>query len=179
VNKYSLFSIDKTGHLYSSPSKFLGLSLEARIYPDSVELIKEGKVICKHKRLYGPRGLVSIMPEHIVEALIKKPGAMTSWKHRHILFERPAWKRFHEKLIEKGGADKDYLKCLGLITNYGRDIVTIAMELAIAEDIKLNHKELKKIITNHMDNIHELKPLKSNLTQYDFFLKGEHNGSGP
>jgi transposase len=179
INKYSLFGIDKSGHLYSAPSNFLGLTLEARIYPDSVGLIKDGEIICKHKRIYGQRGLVSIMPEHIVQALVKKPGAMASWKHRHILFERPAWKSFYEKMIQKGGADKDYLKCLGLITKYGRDIVTIAMELAMAEDIKLNHKELKKIIINQMDNIHEFKPLKSNLSQYDFFLKGENNGSGP
>jgi hypothetical protein len=63
------------------------------------------------------------------------------------------------------------------MSDYGREIVTVAMELAMESDIKLNNKELKKIIINDLDKIHELRPIRTNLNQYDFFLKGEMNGS--
>ena len=58
INKYSLFNLELTGHMYSVPSRMIGLSLEARIYPNKVEVIHDGEVICKHHRVYGPKGLV-------------------------------------------------------------------------------------------------------------------------
>ncbi|RLA63085.1 MAG: IS21 family transposase, partial [Epsilonproteobacteria bacterium] len=177
VNKYSLFNLSKTGHLYSVPSKYIGLSLECRVYPSHVEIIFDGDIVCDHKRIYGPRGLVSIQVEHVISALIKKPGAMKDWKYREVLFERPAWRNFYNKIIEKGGKDKDYLKCLKLINKHGRDLITVAMELSMEGDDEISALNLSKIITNNMNNIEILKPLNCDLNQYDYFLTGEENGS--
>jgi transposase len=177
INKYSLFSLEKTGHMYSVPSKFIGLSLEIRLYPDKLEIIFDGDIICSHKRIYGPRGLVAVMPEHVIEGLIKKPGAMKDWKYRNVLFERPVWKNFYKKLIEKGGKDKDYLKCLKLINQHGRDVVTVAMELSLEGGESLSAKSLTEIINNNMENIYNLNPLEVDLNHYDDFLKGETDGS--
>lgn len=178
INKYSLFTLGKTGHMYSVPSKYIGLSLESRIYPDQLEVIYDGVVISTHNRIYGPRGLVSIIPEHVIDGLLRKPGAMKDWKYKNILFERPAWRNFYNKIKEEGGEDKVYLKCLKLITKHGRDLVTVAMELSIKEGEKLSAGQLSKIINNDMDNIYNIEPLKLNLNQYDDFLTGEtNNGS--
>ena len=72
INKYSLFTLDKNGHMYSVPSENIGLSLEARIFPDRIEVVKNGEIKCIHKRIYGKRGLVSIMPEHITYNVLIK-----------------------------------------------------------------------------------------------------------
>ncbi len=177
VNKYSLFNLSKTGHMYSVPSKYIGLSLECCVYPSFIEIIFDGDVVCTHKRIYGPRGLISIQVEHVVSGLLKKPGAMKDWKYREILFERPAWRSFYNKMIEKGGKDKDYLKCLKLINKHGRDLITLAMELSMEGEEELSAINLSKIITNNIDNIEILKPLNCDINQYDYFLTGEKNGS--
>lgn len=177
INKYSLFNLEMTGHMYSVPSRMIGLSLEARIYPSSIEVIHEGEVICKHQRIYGPKGLVSIVPEHVIDGLLKKPGAMKDWKYRSVLFERPAWISFYNKLISRGGKDKEYLKCLKLISKHGRELVTVAMEISLEGDEELSSILLNKLITNDMNNIHEIQPLEMDLHHYDVFLSGEIDGS--
>ena len=177
ISKYSLFNLETTGHMYSVPSHLIGLSLEVRIYPDLIEVIHDGKVTCAHQRIYGMKGLVSIMPEHVIDGLLKKPGAMKDWKYRSVLFERPAWNNFYNKLISKGGRDKDYLKCLKLISKHGRELVTIAMEISLEEDEELSSIQLSNLITNDMNNIHEIQPLKMDLNHYDIFLEGDLNGS--
>lgn len=176
VNKFSLFSLGTSGHMYSAPSEYIGLSVEVRIYPSFLEVYSDGELICSHHRLHGPRGLVSIDLKHILSALIKKPGAMKDWKYRHLLFERPVWKNFYQKLTSKGGSDKDYLKCLKLINKYGHDLVTTAMEMAMEENSELSAKTLLYILSSEFENITQMKPLTINLVQYDEFLKGVTNG---
>ncbi|MBL4867818.1 MAG: IS21 family transposase [Pseudomonadales bacterium] len=177
INKYSLFTLNKTGHMYSVPSQYIGMSLELRLYPSNLELLHEGKIVASHKRIYGPRGLVSIELEHIINGLIKKPGAMKDWKHRHILFSRPSWLAFYNHLIANGGHDKNYLSCLRLILKHGRDVVTLAMELELENNGPITAKSLEKIITNEMDNIHEIKPLKPTLHHFDELLHGGNHGN--
>jgi transposase len=175
INKYSLFSLGNTGHMYSVPSAHVGLSLEARVFPTEIQVISQGVMVCKHNRIYGPSGLVSIMPEHIISALVKKPNAMGSWKYRHVLFERPAWNQFYERIKSEGGTDKEYLRCLKLLTTHGKEIVTIAMEILLDDKEKLSLQRLEKIITNNLDDILELSPIVINLHHYDDLIKGENN----
>ncbi|MBC8552283.1 MAG: IS21 family transposase [Candidatus Brocadiales bacterium] len=177
INKYSLFSLEKTGHMYSVPSKYIGLSLEMRLYPGTLDVLFDGSIVCSHKRIYGPKGLVSIMPEHVVDGLLKKPGAMKDWKYRQVLFERPAWNDFYKRIIKNGGKDKDYLKCLKLINKYDRELVTVAMELSMEGGEDLSAGQLTKIINNDMDNVFNINPLKMDLNHYDDFLKGGESGS--
>lgn len=176
VNKYSLVGLGKAGHLYSVPSQYIGVRIEARIYPEQIELVSNGEIICWHKRIEGERGLVSILIEHIIDGLLKKPGAMKDWKYRSILFERPSWQIFYEKLKNSGGKDKDYLGCLKLISKYGRDLVTLGMELMASSDGPLSVSFLEQLIKNDVGNIYEIDPIKVDLNQYDDFLTGGKNG---
>lgn len=172
VSKYSTFTVSSYGHLYSVPSQYIGLSLEARIYPEKIEVFHESKKVTTHKRVFGVRGLTSIKVEHIINGLIKKPGAMKDWKHREVLFERPAWKSFYEKLKSKNFSDKEYLKCLKLINEYGKELVSASMEIVISEKMSPDSLSLVSILTNEMSNVSEFKPIKTNLAQYDQFLNG-------
>ncbi len=178
INKYSLFSLGTAGHMYSVPSTYIGLSLEVRVYPHQIEVIDLDKVIATHKRIYGPKGMVSIKVEHIIGGLLRKPGAFKDWKHRDVLFERPAWKNFYLKLVENGKTDKDFLKCLNLLTEFDRETVTLAMELSMENETELSSSTLKNLITNEFKNVLNIASLPVNLEQYDCFYKGEqHNGS--
>lgn len=177
INKYSLFSLGTSAHMYSVPSNYIGLTLEVRIYPDKVKVVHDAQEVASHRRLYGPRGLVSIKVEHIIGALVKKPGAMKDWKYKEVLFERPAWKSFYERLSGAGGSDKDYLNCLKLINTYGRDLVTVAMEITMDEGRELSSKGILELLSNEFENIKQFSPIKVNLVQYDDFLRGSEDGN--
>jgi hypothetical protein len=133
-------------------------------------------MIATHKRLYGKDDTASIQIEHIIKALSKKPGVASSWKHKDILFKNPTWNLFYEKLVEQAdGRDmiKEYLKCLELIGEHGRDEVTMAMELCLQENLFVSRKRLEEIITNEGFDPLTIKPHRRNLIEYDQFLKGE------
>jgi transposase len=172
INKFSLFNLGKTGHMYSVPSTYVGLSLEARIYPYKIEVVYNCEVVATHKRLYGHKGLVSIDVAHIIHALAKKPGAMKDWKYRNVLFERPIWIKFYDQICQSKGNDAQYLKCLKLINEYGKDLVTCAMEVAIEEGKQCDPKSLINILSSDYNNIVSVSPIKTNLMQYDEFMKG-------
>ena len=175
VSKYSTFCFDNNGHKYSAPTDYVGLTLEARVSPYEVKLFFQGEVIAAHQRLYGKEDMASIKIEHIINALSKKPGVASSWKHKNILFQNPIWNEFYKKLTEQAnGRDmiKEYLKCLELICEHGQDTVTLAMELAIQEKIFSSRKNLEGIITNTSFDPLTIKPHHRNLIEYDKFLTG-------
>lgn len=174
INKYSLFSLGTSGHMYSVPSKYIGLSLEARVYPNHIELIDVEKIVCTHKRLVGLKGLVSINVEHVIDGLLRKPGAFRDWKYREVVFERPSWKKFYLKLIDSGKDEKEFLRCLNLLKEFDRENITLAMELAMENKMELDSKSLKDILAGDLDNVLLIKELPVNLDQYDFFIKGEN-----
>lgn len=176
VNKFSLVTLEKTGHSYSVPSDLLGLTLEVRIYSSTIDILDRGEVVVSHKRLRGPSGMTSVRLEHIIDELCRKPGAMKDWEHRHILFERPVWSRFYEKLKTQGSEDKDYLRCLKLMSIHGREVVTLAMELALEGETKLDAPGLENLVSMKLDKIYEMKPVDVDLGTYDEFLEGVSDG---
>ena len=176
VNKFSLVNLEKTGHSYSVPSDLLGLTLEIRIYPNTIDILDRGETVVSHKRLHGQPGIASVRLEHIIDELCRKPGAMKDWEHRQILFERPVWSRFYEKLKQQGGEDKDYLRCLKLMLTHGREVVTLAMELALEDDMKLDAPGLENLVSMKLDKIYEMKPVDVDLGTYDELLEEVPNG---
>lgn len=172
ISKYSLFSLGTSGHMYSVPSNYIGLSLEVRVYPNLVEVIDLEKVVCIHKRLSGLKGLVSINIEHVIEGLLRKPGAFKDWKYREVVFERPVWKSFYQKLLDSGKEEKEYLRCISLLKDYDRENITLAMELAMENKMELTSFTLKDLISNEFKNVLAIPKLPVNLDQYDCFIKG-------
>ena len=179
VNKYSLFSIRKSGHMYSVPSQFIGMHLEARIYPSKIEVIYNGEIIANHQKIYGPKGKVSIDVQHVIGGLCKKPGAMRDWKYKQVLFERPIWKKFYEKLISKRSleeANKSFLQCLNLMNKYNKENLTAAMEIIMEENLEANRKSLVQLLEEKEWDIQALRPIKVDLHKYDNLLRSKKNG---
>ncbi len=178
VNKYSTFTFEKSNHRYSAPAEYIGLTLEARVYHNRVELIAQDKVLAKHPRLFGEKKLCSVMIEHIIEGLCRKPGVVKDWKYRAILFENPAWNHFFTSLadfMDPDQAIREYLKSLRLFNRFGREVVTTAMELlSNDQSLRPTYQNLENIITNQHFDPMAIAPVGRDLTQYDEFLGGSN-----
>jgi len=174
VNKYSFFTFGKTGHVYSAPSEYCGMTLEVRSWTDKVELLYQDEVVASHNRIYPPHEPFSIQVEHIIKALCKKPGAFKDWKYRECLLSHPIWKKFYKKLSDTKPSDcanKDYLNCLRLMTKYHRHDVTAAMDLALGDqNIDLESKSLTKILEDESFDAFLIEPIAIDLTEYDQLL---------
>ena len=175
VNKYSTFSFDGSPHRYSAPNDYIGLNLEARVSAYEVELYFQGERIAHHQREFGKERKTIFQIEHIIVPLNEKPGVVSSWKYKDILFDHPVWERFYEKLKEQADGRemiKEYLRCLKLFLKHGRETVTLAMEIGLEEKLFLSSKQIEDLILNESFNPMEIQPVRRNLIEYDHLLKG-------
>jgi transposase len=120
VNKFGLIRV--SGAAYSVPTQYIGSKLDAVIS-------------CSQITVYFEDHLVGIMPKamdtpqinylHVIDELIKKPGAFKNYKYRECLYPHPVYKQTCEVLESCSDAyAKDYLSVLHLAKHYGESAVT-------------------------------------------------------
>jgi hypothetical protein len=101
---------------YSVHSRLIGEIVDARVKPDSVEIWYRDRKMEELPRLRG-RGKHRIDYRHIIDWLVRKPGAFDNYRYRQDLFPtswfRMAYDILREQLGPKRGA-KEYLEILTL-----------------------------------------------------------------
>lgn len=100
---------------YSVPSRLIGLEVEARLYPDTVEVWYRHDRLEVFPRLRG-EGAHRIDYRHIIGSLVRKPGAFANYKFREDLFPTLVFRRAYDALCSSHGAraDVEYVRMLKL-----------------------------------------------------------------
>lgn len=116
------------GCTYSVPSRLIAYTLQVSVYPETIELHYGQKKLVTMPRI--TQG-VSIDYRHIIDSLIRKPGAFTHYQYREELFPHPLFRwAFDELMTAKAATShKDYLKLLQLAKQQGEQQVKAALEL--------------------------------------------------
>lgn len=120
---------------YSAPSRYVGKRVCVRGYADRVTIIFNGRQVAAHKRLFG-RGRAAYDPMHYLDVLEEKPGAIQNgvpfmnWR----LPEAFETARDILSVYETDG-DREFVKLLLLIRDYGLENATSALALALEEGI--------------------------------------------
>jgi hypothetical protein len=128
VNKFGLIRV--SNGTYSVPTQYIGSKLDV-------------VVGCSLVKVYFEDQLVGIMPKatdapqinylHVIDELIKKPGAFKNYKYRECLYPHPAYKQTCELLEEHGGNyAKEYLGVLYLAKHHGEAVVTRLLQEQLA-----------------------------------------------
>ncbi len=174
VSKYSTVTVGTEGHRYSVPSHYVGCRVEVRDYPSKVVFLFQGQIIAAHKRIFSANSKVSIQLEHVIDELCKKPGVVQEWKYKDILFEHPVWNVFYQRMRaqrDEQSSIKEFLKCLALTTEYGRQNVTVAMQLLEEQGGLLTRDKLQAIVANDAFDPMDIRPARRNLVEYDELLR--------
>lgn len=95
---------------YSVPARFAGRTLVARIGGTSIEVTDAGSVVARHERS-TVRGSQTLVLDHYLEILVRKPGAMpgalatAQARERGVLTaaHEQFWKRARRKFGDSGG----------------------------------------------------------------------------
>ena len=129
ISKWGNVKIDKA--IYSCPDTHIGEACDVIIGPWQVE-IRPLKKACAS--IFHPRkqpGEESILPEHFLPWLMRKPGAMMRWAHKRVLFPSAHAKAFYENLqsLDQDTAEKNYLTCFYFTLAHGWSEVEAAMEM--------------------------------------------------
>lgn len=112
VDSGSLIHIHRNA--YSVHSRLIGLEVEARLYADRVEVWYGGLLVDTLPRLVG-RDKQAINYRHIIDSLVRKPGAFENYRYREDLFPNSRFRMAYDRLRTEHApkvATRDYLKIL-------------------------------------------------------------------
>jgi hypothetical protein len=131
VDSGSLIYADR--NVYSVPSRLIGEQVEARLYMDHVEVWYGQKKVAEMPRLRG-RHKHRVDYRHIIDWLVRKPGAFQHYRYRDELFPTSRFRMTFDQLEEQVGqyqGNKEYLKILELAAGSGEVRVDAALRLLL------------------------------------------------
>ena len=126
VDSGSLIHVERNA--YSVNSRLIGERVEARIYLDHIEVWYGQKKVENLPRLRG-RAKHRVDYRHIIEWLVRKPGAFENYRYKEDLFPTSRFRMAYDALRETtpSRAVKEYLKILKLAAEEGETTVDEAL----------------------------------------------------
>jgi hypothetical protein len=112
VSRYSV--IHNEWRTYSVPSRLIGEEVVVRRYEDRLEIYYAGQHQMSCPRLSAV-GDHAVNYRHIIEWLVRKPGAFREYRFREELFPTPVFRRAYDRLLAscpERTADVEYLRLL-------------------------------------------------------------------
>jgi hypothetical protein len=150
VDSGSLIYVNRNA--YSVHSRLIGESIEARIAAETIEVWYAGNKVEELPRLRG-RGKHRVDYRHIIDWLVRKPGAFENYRYREELFPTSRFRMVWDALRETAPvrANKRYLEILELAAKEGEarvdDILRCVLEQGELGEGKLNVKVIAGILS--------------------------------
>jgi hypothetical protein len=149
VDSGSLIYVDR--NVYSVHSRLIGEKVEARLGTETIEVWYAGQKMEELPRLRG-RGKYRVDYRHIIDWLVRKPGAFENYRYREELFPtsrfRMAWDALRETAPLR--ANKRYLEILELAAKEGEARVDEALRCLLEQgemgEGKLNSKTVLALL---------------------------------
>ena len=160
-------TIKVLGVTYSVPSRLIGFNLTAQVYANAIELYYGAQKIEHLTRL--PHG-ESINYRHIIDSLVRKPGAFSHYQYRASMFPNLTFKIAHEELQKSlpEKADRLYLQLLRFAKLHGEASVTAAIELTKESGNPPLPEHIKDLLDMPIPpELLEVEIMAPNLSAYD------------
>jgi len=165
--------------VYSVPSQLIGSRLRARIHETHIVLMDGLVVLAQLPLCAGDRGAV-IDFRHVINWLVRKPGAFAQYRWRECMFPSLVWRAAYDHLCRRHDAreaDVCYLDLLQLASNEGLGAVeNVVEELLSAPKGVVNGQEVKALLEAYRLESMEFRSrqaLEVSLSEYDGLLQGE------
>ncbi len=163
------------GHnTYSVNSRLIGETIQVRVYMDHLQIWYGQKKIDTSPRLRG-EGKHAINYRHIIDSLVRKPGAFENYRYREDLFPTTRFRIAYDSLKDRHGhlvAAKQYLKILHLAARESEAVVDDALRCLIQTDRLITAEEVIGIVCSRqqIENVTSVEIAAVDLTSYDRLL---------
>jgi hypothetical protein len=133
VNSGSLIVVGRNS--YSVNSRLIGEIVEARVFADHLEVWYGGQKVDQLPRLHG-RTKYRVDYRHIIDWLVRKPGAFANYRYREHLFPTSRFRMAYDLLKEvmPSRCDRRYLQILEIAAKEGEARVEDALRLLLASE---------------------------------------------
>jgi transposase len=160
---------------YSVNSRLIGEKVEARVYIDHIDVWYAQRRICRLPRLRGT-GKHHINYRHIIDWLVRKPGAFADYRYREDLFPTSTFRIAYDALARQSGprADREYLKILYLAARESESGVETALRALLDGGLALSAEAVTGALTSayELESPREITVAEVDLATYDALLEG-------
>lgn len=161
---------------YSVPSRLCGERLRVRLHEDRLEVYYGGTHQLRIERLRGRNGH-RINYRHVIDSLVRKPGAFARYRYREELFPTLTFRRTYDALVAALGdgwdADVEYLRVLHLAARTLESEVEVALDLLLAEAAVPLADRVRPLVEPTVPQVPELAVPAVDLTAYDALFEPE------
>jgi transposase InsO family protein len=119
VSKYSTIRVKKVG--YSVPARWIGHEVKVEVHESELRIYAGRELLLTLSRHGGDRGVV-LDYRHVIDHLLRKPGAFEEYRYREELFLSPTYRQAYDRLIAEQGSRRgtlEYLRLLKLTSETG------------------------------------------------------------
>lgn len=162
--------------LYSVPDELISCPCRATVSPYRVTIEEIGG---RHRRVEHPRVAdkeKSILLEHVLRSLVRKPRAMVRWAHQEVLFPSATFRSFYQRLkaLDPESAERQYLRSINLIQLVPLTEIEAGIEVILGSDYRDPYLELRTLLLSSGHSpareVVDQQPLSPQLGDYDFLI---------
>ena len=168
VDTGSLIHVDR--NVYSVDSRLIGEKVEVRLYAEHLEVWYAQRLVERLPRLRGRRKH-KIAYRHIIDWLIRKPGAFENYRYRDDLFPTSRFRMAYDALKQTHGVsgNREYLGILYLAARETETGVDEALRHLLKEGRPITAKVVKALVRRHQEipPVTEVTVEPVDLTGYD------------
>jgi hypothetical protein len=140
-------TIRANNNVYSVDSRLIGEKIEVRLYAERLEVWYAQQCIQTMPRLRG-EGKHRIQYRHIIDWLVRKPGAFEHYRYREELFPTHRFRMAYDWLKERhpSRAAKEYLGILRLAAMENETAVDDALRVLIDKELRISIEAVEKLV---------------------------------
>jgi hypothetical protein len=174
------------GNTYSVPSRLIGEQVDVHIGLESLEVRHGAHLVGRLPRLRG-RGKHRIEYRHVIDWLVRKPGAFEEYRYRDAMFPSSRFRMAYDALKDRrsdGSAVKEYLAILHLAAREGESGVDEALRFLLDQGQAIDGEAVARFVREgrRLPAVTDVVINNVDLTMYDRLLEPreghEHDHDG-
>lgn len=173
VNSGSVIHVCRNA--YSVASRLIGEQVRVRLYAEYLEVWYGQRKVETLERLRG-RGKHNVNYRHIIDWLVRKPGAFADYRYRKDLFPRTSFRMARDSLKAHNphSADKEYLRILKLAATETESGVADAIRVVLRNGEAISFERIEGIVRSgrSIPPITQTQVRDVDLRAYDGLLGG-------
>jgi hypothetical protein len=178
VGKSSTIAV--LGNVYSVHSRLVREQVDVRVHPEHLEVWYGQRLVERLPRLRG-KGHHHIQYRHIIDWLVRKPGAFAHYRYRSDLFPTTRFRMAYDTLVEqnRSGADKEYLAILYLAARQSEAGVDEALNRLLSAGWAINASAVEALLVESQSPGPARDPRVTpvDLSVYDALLEAKEEAS--
>lgn len=167
-------------NIYSVDSRLIKEKVDVKVFSEHVEVWYAQKMVHKIPRLRG-EGKHNIQYRHIIDSLLRKPGAFENYKYKEDMFPTTKFRMAYDGLLKHKTARKaakEYLAILNLAAKESEGLVDEAIRILLHNgkriiDFNAVNEIFKTLKQDNNPKKIEIQVQEVNLSIYDLLLKNK------